>query len=150
MIYDIEKAVQELLNVERIQAKKKRIVLRIKEQITVYERTTKKRRRVTFSMPTKKRDKRKTQLAACANFIHQKDAYIAMEVVNSLLREGAPVHDNFITTPPYVRIVPDVYTKVFINMGPPLRIINEYIRQNLIIPHSSSHLSPLLFHSPQT
>ncbi|XP_031396899.1 uncharacterized protein LOC116207918, partial [Punica granatum] len=94
----------------------------VKEEIMVYERTSKKRRRVTLSVPTMKRDKRKTQSSACANFIHQKDAYIAMKVVESLLREGAPiytVHDNFITTPPYVRIVPDIYTKVFINMGPP-------------------------------
>lgn len=74
-----------------------------------------------------KRDKRKTQAAACANFIHQKDAYVAMKVVESLVRKRAPiytVHDNFITTPPYVRIVPDIYTKVFINMGPPLNIIH--------------------------
>jgi DNA-directed RNA polymerase len=113
----------------------------IKEDITVYERATKKRRRVTLSVPTTKRDKRKTQSSACANFIHQKDAYIAMKVVESLLIQGASiytVHENFITTPHYVKLVPDIYTKVFIKMGPPLKIINEFIVQNLIKPDYST------------
>lgn len=73
--------------------------------------------------------------SACANFIHQKDAYIAMKVVEHLLWDKAPiytVHDNFITTPPCVKQVPDVYTKVYIEMGNPLRIINEFIKNNLI------------------
>ncbi|XP_031502610.1 probable DNA-directed RNA polymerase [Nymphaea colorata] len=122
----------------------------VKERIMVYERTSKKRRQVTLSVPTMNRDKRKTQSSACANFIHQKDAYIAIQVVESLLREGAPiytVHDNFITTPPYVRIVPDIYTKVFINMGPPLKIINEFIRINLITSYirDSHNSSPLYY-----
>ncbi|KAJ4715245.1 DNA-directed RNA polymerase [Melia azedarach] len=99
-----------------------------KENISVYERSTKKRRRATLSIPTTKRDKRKTQSATCANFIHQKDAYIAMKVVESLLSQRVDiytVHDNFITTPPYVKVVPDIYTKVFISMGHPLQIIND-------------------------
>lgn len=64
-----------------------------------------------------------------------------MKVVESLLSQGAPiytVHDNFITTPPYVRIVPDIYTKVFLNMGSPLQIINEFLLKNLISPYYSS------------
>lgn len=62
----------------------------IRENICVYDRTTKKRRRATITIPTMKRDKRKTQTATCANFIHQKDAYIAMKVVESLLNINAP------------------------------------------------------------
>lgn len=111
----------------------------IKSNISVYERSTKKRRRATLSIPTVKRDRRKTQSSTCANFIHQKDAYIAMKVVESLLSQRAAiytVHDNFITTPPYVKVVPDIYTKVFINMGHPLQIINDFIQINLILPYS--------------
>lgn len=110
----------------------------IKENIQVYERASKKRRRVTLSVPTTERDKRKTQSSACANFIHQKDAFIAMKVVELLLSKGAPiytVHDDFITTVPYVRMVPDIYTSVFVQMGAPLKIINEFINSNLIKPY---------------
>ncbi|XP_019435869.1 PREDICTED: uncharacterized protein LOC109342314 [Lupinus angustifolius] len=114
-----------------------------KEVIIVYERDSKKRRRVTLSVPTTKRDKRKTQSSACANFIHQKDAYIALKVVESLLREGAPiytVHDNFITTASYARIVPDIYTNVFIQMGHPINFINDLININIIIPYKHNYL----------
>lgn len=110
----------------------------VKEEIMVFERITKKKRRITLKVPTMKRDKRKTQSSSFANFIHQKDAYIAMKAVESLLKQGAPiytVHENFITTPPYVRMVPDIYIEVFINMGPPLKIINDLIRINLIQPN---------------
>nr|YP_009861440.1 hypothetical protein [Mirabilis himalaica]QKN19337.1 hypothetical protein [Mirabilis himalaica] len=114
----------------------------IKSNISVYERSTKKRRRVTLSIPTEKRDRRKAQSSTCANFIHQKDAYIAMKVVESLLSQRAPiytVHDNFITTPHYVKVVPDIYTKVIFNMDHPLRIINEFMKINLILPYSHTH-----------
>lgn len=117
-----------------------------KEVIMVYEKHSRKKRRVTLLVPTTKRDRRKTQASSCVNFIHQKDAYIAMKVIESLLRERAPiytVHDNFITTPPYVRIVPDIYTKVFINMGHPLKIINELIRINLIDPYYHIDKDPM-------
>lgn len=123
----------------------------IKEEITVYERASKKKRRVTLTVPTMIRDKRKTQAAACANFIHQKDAYIAMKVVESLLKKGAPiytVHDNFLTTPTYVRMLPDIYTDVIAKMGHPLQIINEFIRMNLINPYRTMKEipAPLLYH----
>lgn len=68
------------------------------------------------------------------------------------MRQGAPiytVHENFITTPPYVRIVPDIYTKVFINMGSPLKIINELISLNLIKPpiQDIQDFTPLYYHN---
>ena len=93
---------------------------------------------------------RKTKTATCANFIHQKDAYIAMKVVDELLSLGAPiytVHDNFITTPPFVQLVPTIYTKVFLDLGHPLRIIQTFIQQNLIIPYSEKDIHSLRYHS---
>lgn len=108
-----------------------------KEDIWLYDRVHLKRRQVTIRVPTSVRDKRKTRVSTCVNFIHQKDAFIAMKVVEQLTLMKAPVytvHDNFITTSVSAAAVPTVYTKVFIDMGPPLRMINELIRMNLIQP----------------
>lgn len=107
--------------------------------IWLYDRMTKKRHRVTLRIPTETRDTRKTQISTCANFIHQKDAYIAMKVVEDLIRIAgeAPVytvHDNFITTVLYARYIPQIYTGVFVNIGAPLKIINDYIHKNLLTP----------------
>lgn len=115
----------------------------VKENISVYERSTKKRRRVTLSIATDRRDWRKTKTSTCANFIHQKDAYIAMKVVESLLSHRAAiytVHDNFLTTPPFVNLVPDIYTKVFIDMGNPLHIIDSFIKNNIISPYADKDM----------
>jgi DNA-directed RNA polymerase len=106
-----------------------------KEEVWVYDRVSKKRRRVTLRVPTLDRDKRKSQVATCVNFIHQKDAFIAMKVVEELSLQNVrvyTVHDNFITTAVSAGGVSKVYTKVFMEMGPPLRIINEFIMLNLI------------------
>lgn len=49
-------------------------------------------------------------------------------------RRKAPVytvHENFITTSVYAKEVPKIDTKVFMDMGPPLRIINDFIINNL-------------------
>jgi len=100
-----------------------------------------KRHMVTVNIPTFKRDSRKSLNSTCANFIHQKDAYIAMNVVKKLVndkkRKGHiyTVHDNLITTLPFVEEVPYIYTGVFMEMGSPLIIINDYIYMNLIEPY---------------
>lgn len=104
-------------------------------QIMVYDRQLNNKRRVTLRVPTHDRDKRKTLLATCVNFIHQKDAFIAMKVVERLSHINAlvyTVHDNFITTPDSAAEVSPIYTKVFMEMDPPLRIINLFIMQNLV------------------
>lgn len=106
--------------------------------IWVYDRVTKKKRQVNLRVPTLERDKRKTQVSTCVNFIHQRDAFIAMKVVEQLTynsNKKAPVytvHDNFITTTAYAAGVPKTYTNVFMEMGHPLRIIDEFIYINLI------------------
>lgn len=107
--------------------------------IWIYNKSSKKRRRVTLRVPTPNRDSRKTKVSTCANFIHRKDAFIAMKVLDELLlKKRAPVyivHENFITTAPYARMVPDIYTGVFVNMGAPLRVINEFLNIHLIRPY---------------
>lgn len=105
--------------------------------IWVYDRLHKKRRRVTLRVSSSKRDRRKSEISTFVNFIHQRDAHIAMSVVKEMLNRGAPiytVHDNFITTIKYSHLIPKIYSDVFIRMGPPLRIINSFIYLNVFKP----------------
>lgn len=102
--------------------------------IWIYDRHHKKRRRVTLRVSSSKRDRRKTETSTFVNFIHQKDARIAMKVVEDMLSESAPiytVHDNFITTFSYSNIIPSYYSNAIREMGPPLSIINEFIYMNV-------------------
>lgn len=62
-----------------------------------------------------------------------------------------PVHDNFITTTPYVKRVPSIYTRVYHDMGHPLNFINNLIKINLIDPEHDSYpqeVNNLLNHIP--
>lgn len=75
-----------------------------------------KRRMVTLKVPSLKRDRRKTEISTFVNFIHQRDAHIAMRVIEEMLSIGAPiytVHDNFLTTVKYSGILPNIYSSVF-------------------------------------
>lgn len=103
--------------------------------IWVYDRHQKKRRRVTLRLSSSKRDRRKTETSTFVNFIHQRDANIAMSVVEYMLQISEPiytVHDNFITTAQYTDIIPKIYSGLIRDMGPPLSIINEFIYMNVI------------------
>lgn len=103
--------------------------------IWVYNKHHKKRHRVTLRVSSSKRDRRKTEISTFVNFIHQRDASIAMKVVESMLDFNAPiytVHDNFITTIEYSKLIPKLYSITIRNMGPPLSIINEFIYMNVI------------------
>lgn len=105
--------------------------------IWVYDQYHKKRRRVTLRVSSSKRDRRKTEISTFVNFIHQKDAQIAMNVVKKMLEANAPiytVHDNFITIAQYCYDIPRIYSNIICDMGPPLKIINEFIYMNVIKP----------------
>ena len=105
--------------------------------IWVYDRVHKKRRRVSMKVSSSKRDRRKSAISTFVNFIHQKDAYIAMSVVDKMLQINCPiytVHDNFITTPECCGVMPYLYAHTIREMGPPLRIINKLIYMNVIYP----------------
>lgn len=93
--------------------------------IWVYDRNNKKRSKVTLRVPTQERDRKKTAASIFANFIHQKDGYIAYCMIRNKLKLGGPiytVHDNFITTPDcamnmakyyiYIFTIDDKYTPV--------------------------------------
>lgn len=106
--------------------------------IWVYDKMHKKRRKVSLRVSTDKRDSKKTEVSTFVNFIHQKDAFMAMKVVEAMLYLKAPVytvHDNFLTLPYFCQKVADIYSKSVISMGPPLLIINQFLYHNVIKPH---------------
>ena len=102
--------------------------------IWIYEKLHKKRRRATLLLSSSKRDRRKTTISTFVNFIHQRDAYIAMKVIFLMLDYGAPiymVHDNFLTRAAYSDFLPQSDSEVICGMGPPLKILNELIHKNV-------------------
>ncbi|KAL6310585.1 hypothetical protein AAG906_019256 [Vitis piasezkii] len=115
--------------------------------IWVYDRIHRKRRQVTLRIPSGDRDRRKTHMSTFANFIHQKDAFIAMHMIKYMVSANAPVytvHDNFITTAPYASYISGYYYYVLYNMGCPLLWINQFIDLNLAIDRNSYTLeSPI-------
>jgi len=107
-----------------------------KIKIWIYDKKKKKRSQITLRLASDIRDRRKTEMATFVNFIHQKDAQIAMNVVNSMksLDKKTPfyiVHDNFISTTQYCSNISLIYSKIFQNLNEPLSIINEFIYMNL-------------------
>ena len=104
-------------------------------KIWLYDSVLKKKRQVTLRIPTDERDKRKSEVSTFVNFIHQKDAYIAMYMISQMNKLGAPiytVHDNFITTANYAINLPKLYLGYFYSNNP-LLFINEFIKYNLNI-----------------
>lgn len=113
--------------------------------ISVYDRINKKRRKVTLRVPTPERDRKKTVASIFANFIHQKDANIAFNMVSNTIIYSMPiytVHDNFITTPDYAMNVPGLYIDVYVKGPGPLEYINFFILQNIM--RCNSHVYDII------
>lgn len=111
-----------------------------KNSVYVYDKNTRKRRSVTLAFSSEKRDKRKTETSTFANFIHQKDAYIAMKMVEKMKEFNIPiytVHDNFISNTPNCESLHSIYLSIFRGLEPPLLSINKFIDLNII--RSSPH-----------
>ena len=95
--------------------------------------------KVSLRHPTERRDRRKSQISTFVNFIHQKDAGIAMSMVKRIIDSmNAPiytVHDNFITRLPYASELSKWYLDVFLDGQNhyfcPLSILNHYLIDNL-------------------
>lgn len=105
--------------------------------IWVYDKTSQKRRKVTLRVSSEKRDRKKTEVSTFVNFIHQKDAYIAMSVVSTMTLSDSPictVHDNFISNAQNSGNLSQMYLNTIKNMGPPLKIINEFLIHNHFLP----------------
>jgi hypothetical protein len=112
--------------------------------IWVYDRSKKKRRKVTLRVSTEDHDRRKTVVSTFANFIHQKDASVAMHTVMEMHKgEILPVytvHDNFITTANNVKIVSQIYSRV-LTQEHPMVTINWFINKNIIYKGSRAKTS---------
>lgn len=107
-----------------------------KNSVYVYDKNTRKRRRVTLTFSSEKRDKRKTETSTFVNFIHQKDAYIAIKMVEELKAFNIPiytVHDNFISNTPNCELLNLLYMRIFRGLEPPLLSINKFIYFNIIM-----------------
>lgn len=98
------------------------------------------RSKVSLRIPIERRDRRKTQTSTFVNFIHQKDAGIAMSTVTRFISQcpAAPiytVHENFLTTLPYAHFLSIKYLEVYIDAinheGCPLSVLNSFLFENL-------------------
>lgn len=102
-------------------------------KIFIYDRIHKKRRQVTLRIPKQDRDRRKTNSAVFANFIHQMDANIALLMIMDMKENNIPiytVHDNFITSGYNSILLPDLYLHNIMKLDP-LSYINSFILLNL-------------------
>lgn len=103
--------------------------------VWVYDKHKKKRSKVTLSIPSTERDRKKTKRASFANFIHQKDASIANYVISNCFSKRISlytVHENFIVTPVNTEFVTQCYTSAFQNLGDPLSQVNHFLFLNVI------------------
>lgn len=108
-----------------------------KHSVRVFDSISKKAHNVTLSFPSNVRDKRKSRTSTFVNFIHQKDAQIAMSMAYYASELDLPlytVHDNFITNTYNCEYMATLYLGVIKNMGPPLKMINRFLYINLIEP----------------
>ncbi|KAG5576442.1 hypothetical protein H5410_056576 [Solanum commersonii] len=102
--------------------------------IWLYDRQSKKICQVTLRVPTPERDRRKTTSTIFANFIHQKDAIIAFNMIKNVKKRGIPiyiVHDNFITTMDFAHDMGESYIEILLNSPHPMEYINSFLAINL-------------------
>nr|CAA71809.1 RNA polymerase [Beta vulgaris subsp. maritima] len=105
--------------------------------VRVFDSKERRRRSVTLSFPSNVRDKMKSRASTFVNFIHQKDAQIAIEVASLANELNIPlytVHDNFISNTELCHYMPLFYRAAFKKMEAPLTLINRFIYTNLIEP----------------
>jgi hypothetical protein len=114
----------------------------------------KTKKKVTMKIMSNRRDRRKTVTSTFVNFIHQKDAYIAMKFVEKLSNDSPhtpiyTVHDNFITTAKHSHKLPLLYSEIIEMMDHPLKTMNQFIYDNIIyyintdeaLNHEYAHIS---------
>jgi DNA-directed RNA polymerase len=105
--------------------------------VWVFDRIKKKRRKISLSMPSTTRDRVKTQRSCFANFIHQKDASIALYIMDHFTNSNLyTVHDNFIVNPTQVSNITHCYTSAFQSLGDPLSQVNLFLFNNILV-HTS-------------
>ena len=98
------------------------------------------RHKISFNVLTPFRNVRKSKCATFANFIHQKDALVALNMVQQFfnLYGDSPmytVHDCFVSNYLLSDKLADLYKhSLFESLGHPIRLVNIFITKNLIEP----------------
>ena len=121
--------------------RRKRVKMKIQYETTKNNEKEVKTTSAKMLVPLNDNDIRKSSTSTFANFIHQKDAFTAIQLVEFINKlENASsipiyaVHDNFITMPEYAWILPTLYRESIFRMGHPLIIINKFLFDHILLP----------------
>lgn len=105
------------------------------------------RHKISFNVLTTKRNVTKSKCATLANFIHQKDALIAINTIRSIYDTVGEipiytVHDCFVSNYAMSEKMADIYKEtLFKSLGNPMELINEFVFKNLIAPNYPNYMS---------
>ena len=98
------------------------------------------RHKISFNVLTAERNVLKSKCATFANFIHQKDALVAINTVSNFYDKYGyspiyTVHDCFVSNYDMSEKMADIYKEtMFKSLGNPMELINIFIYKNLIAP----------------
>lgn len=98
------------------------------------------RHKISFNVLTTERNVLKSKCATFANFIHQKDALVAINTVRKFYETYGEspiytVHDCFVSNYEISEKMADIYKEtLFKSLGNPMELINVFIFNNLIAP----------------
>lgn len=109
------------------------------------------RHKISFNVLTTKRNAIKSKCSTLANFIHQKDALIAINTIRSIYdtvgETPTPtpiytVHDCFVSNYAMSEKMADIYKEtLFKSLGNPMELINVFLFKNLIAPNYPNYMS---------
>lgn len=106
------------------------------KKLTVYSNDKKGNKRISLNTRTEKRSSKKAKAGITANLVHSLDALVAQKVINKFFTRfpDAPlytIHDCFITTPLYADYLPKIYIESLLELGSPVKLMNDYVINNL-------------------
>ena len=96
------------------------------------------RHKISFNVLTTQRNVRKSKSATFANFIHQKDALVSINMLNKFFSRYGDnpmytVHDCFVSNYALSSKLADLYKDaLFESLGNPISLVNMFINKNLI------------------
>ena len=105
------------------------------------------RHKISFNVLTTKRNVMKSKCATFANFIHQKDALVAINTIRSFYETYGEspiytVHDCFVSNYAMSEKMADIYKEtMFKSLGNPMELINMFFFYNLIVPNYPNYMS---------
>ncbi|MCO5609071.1 hypothetical protein L7F22_063293 [Adiantum nelumboides] len=122
-----------------------------KQSVWIYSNKKSKdkrtRHKLSFNILTKQRNVLKSKCATFANFIHQKDALVAINTICSFYETYGEkpiytVHDCFVSNYEMSEKMADIYKEtLFKSLGNPMELINMFLFYNLIAPNYPNYMS---------